>query len=158
MDLTGIPELITGRTWEEMPVGFTFRSSSRTITEPDIRGFVNLAGINEPLFYDAQAGLEAGYTAPPAPGMMTFAFAEGLVIQGGSIHGTGLAFMHTDMKVAAPVYAGDTITVVVEVTESRATSKPGRGVVTTRNTVVNQRGETVMVYNPVRLTKGRDHA
>ena len=29
------------------------------------------------------------------------------------------------------------------------------GIITTRNTVYNQRGEAVMEYHPVRLTRGR---
>ena len=54
-------------------------------------------------------------------------------------------------------FLGDnTITVVVEVTEQRAASSGNRGVVTTRNTVYNQGGDIVMVYSPVRLTKGAD--
>ena len=85
--------------------------------------------------------------------MMTFSYAEGLVIQGGSIHGTGLAFLSSDLTIHAPVYTGDTITVVVEVTEQRPTSKGGRGVVTTRNRVVNQDGVVVMTYTPARLTR-----
>jgi acyl dehydratase len=76
-----IPELIHGRTWEQMPVGFAFRTSSRTITETDLVTFVSLTGATEPLFGD-------------------------------------------------------------------------RGVVTTRNTVYNQHGDEVMIYQPVRLTKG----
>jgi acyl dehydratase len=61
-----------------------------------------------------------------------------------------------ELDVRAPVFVGDTIEVVVEVTESRQSSKPGRGVVTARNTVRNQRGEVVMVFTPVRLIRGRD--
>ncbi len=155
-DLAAIPTLMHGRTWEEMTPGFTFRTDSRTITEADVHAFVTLAGVNEPLFLDARAAAAAGYSGRLAPGMMTFSFAEGLVIQSGSIHGTGLAFLGTDLTIHAPVYVGDTITVVVEVVEQRPTSTGGRGVVTTRNQVVNQDGTVVMTYSPVRLTKGRD--
>ena len=148
------PQLIHGRTWQEMPVGFRFRTSARTVTESDLINFVTLVGVNEPLFMDERFGPAHGYTGKLVPGMMTFAYAEGLVIQGGSIHGTGLAFMHTELDIKRPVYVGDTIAVLVEVTESRAASTGERGVVTTRNTVFNQRDEVVMVYTPVRLTKG----
>ncbi len=154
MNVDSIPELIHGRTWEQMPVGFAFRTSSRTLNEADVRSFINVIGVNEPLFYDAREATAAGYERTPVPGMMTFAIAEGLVIQSGSIHGTGMAFVHSDLDIKGPVYIGDTLTVAVEVTESRPTSKPGRGLVTTRNTVVNQRGDVVMIYQPVRLTKG----
>jgi acyl dehydratase len=82
--------------------------------------------------------------------------AEGLVIQTHVIHGTGIAFVHMDLDIKAPVYVGDTLHVDVEVTESRATSTGGRGLVTTRNSVRNQRDEEVLVYTPVRLLRGRD--
>jgi len=154
VDLSAHEPLIRGRTWEEMTPGFSFRTSSRTITEADVHAFVQLVGINEPLFLDARVAGEAGYTGRLVPGMMTFSYAEGLVIQTGSIHGTGMAFLHTELDIAAPVYVGDTITVVVEVTEQRPTSSGGRGLVTTRNSVVNQDGVTVMTYSPIRLTKG----
>jgi acyl dehydratase len=156
IDLDGFAPLVRGRTWEEMTPGFRFRTSSRTITEADLHAFVALVGLNEPLFYDVRAAAELGYAGRLVPGMMTFSYAEGLVIQTGSIHGTGLAFMHTEIDVAAPVFAGDTIAVAVEVIGQRPTSKGDRGVITTRNTVVNQEGRAVMTYNPVRLTRGRD--
>jgi acyl dehydratase len=148
-----VDELIHGRTWEEMPVGFTFKTSARTITETDLVNFVGMTGLTEPLFYDERFATDHGYKGRLVPGMQTFCYAEGLVIQTGSIHGTGLAHMHCELDIKAPVYVGDTISVVVEVVEQRPTSK-GRGVVTTRNSVLNQRGEVVMVYTPVRLTKG----
>jgi acyl dehydratase len=64
--------------------------------------------------------------------------------------------MHTDMTVARPVYVGDTIHVTVRITESRQSRRPGRGIVTSRNAVVNARGEEVLVYNPVRMIRGDD--
>jgi len=48
--------------------------------------------------------------------------------------------------------------VVVTTTGSRASSKPGRGVVSSRCSIRNQRGEEVAVYTPVRLIRGRDFA
>jgi acyl dehydratase len=136
-----------------MPVGFRFRTASRTITDADVTLFVGLAGVTEPLFLDARVAPENGYQGRLVPGMMTYSFAEGLLIQTGCIHETGVAFLHMELDVKAPVYVGDTIGVVVEVTGQRPTSKGDRGLVTTRNEVVNQRGEVVLVYTPVRLTR-----
>jgi acyl dehydratase len=45
-----------------------------------------------------------------------------------------------------------------EVIEQRMTSKPGRGLVRTRNLVVNQHGKTVMTYCPLRLMRTREKA
>jgi acyl dehydratase len=150
------PPLLRGRTWQEMPVGFRFRTSCRTITEADVSSFVGLVGLTEPLFLDARVATDSGYAGRLVPGMMTFALAEGLVIQTGCIHETGIAFLHMDFDIRGPVYVGDTIGVVVEVVGQRPTSTGGRGVVTTSNEVVNQRGEVVLVYSPVRLTRGAE--
>ena len=87
---------------------------------------------------------------------MLFRSAEGLTLAG-TAHGTGLAFLHTELDVKGPVLVGDTIHVEIEVTEARASSK-GRGLVRTRNEVKNQRGETVVVYSPLRLMRGRPTA
>jgi acyl dehydratase len=86
---------------------------------------------------------------------MVMAFAEGLVLH--SMDRTGLAFLNVEMDVKQTTQVGDTIYVHCEVIESRATSKPGRGLVRTRNTVTNQTGETVLVYQPLRLFKSREN-
>ncbi len=152
-----VEPLVRGQTWEEMTVGSAFKTASRTVTEPDLMAFVTLCGFNEPLFWDAGHAATAGYQGRLVPGALTYSIAEGLTIQSHVLHGTGLAFMHMELDVRRPVFVGDTLEVVVEVTEARAASKPGRGVVTTRNTVFNQRGEVVLVYMPVRLIRGRDY-
>lgn len=156
-ELDDVPPFSVGKTWEEMTVGSRFRTASRTVTETDLVNFVSLAGFNEPLFYDAAHAAEAGYEGRLVPGALTYALAEGLVIQSHALHGTGVAFMRMELDVRKPVFVGDTITVVVEVTGARPSSRPGRGVVTARNTVYNQHGEEVLVFTPVRLIRGRDY-
>ena len=148
--------LARGSTWEEMRAGTAFRTAARTVTETDLVNFVTLFGFTEPLFWDARQAAEAGYAGRLVPGAMTYAVAEGLVLQTNVLHGTGLAFLHMELDVRRPVYVGDTLEVVVEVTASRASRQDGRGVVTTTNTVYNQRGEDVLVYTPVRLIRGRN--
>ena len=154
LPLDSVPLLMQGLTWQAMAVGLRFRTDGRTITETDLVSFVTLAGVNEPLFFDERFAIANGYAGRLVPGMMTFSYAEGLVMQTGSIHGTGLAFLHMDLDIKAPVFVGDTITVVVEVTASRAASTGNRGLVTSENTVYKQDGTVVMVYTPVRLTRG----
>ena len=140
--------------WQDLKVGKKFRTYGRTIAAPDIVAFCNAVGLVEPLFTDAQYrethSAMKGFAAPAA---LVYAVAEGLALAG-TAHGTGLAFLHTDVDVKAPVLAGDTVSVEIEITESRATSK-GRGLVRSRNRVVNQRGATVLIYTPRRLMAGR---
>ena len=135
-----VPLLGKGLTWEDMTAGSSFRTASRTITEPDLMSFVHLAGFNEPLFYDASHAAAGGYAGRLVPGALVYVLAEGLILQTNVLHGTGLAFMHMEFSVKAPTYVGDTLHVVVTTTESRASSRPGRGVVTSRCAVFNQHG------------------
>ena len=51
------------------------------------------------------------------------------------------------------IMEGDTSHVEAEVTEHRLASKGDRGLVRFANKVVNQRGEAVLEYNPLRLLK-----
>lgn len=140
--------------WTELPVGTRFKTFGRTITETDIVNFVSVAGMLESLFVDAE--FRAGHSAipgRPAPAALVLALCEGLVLNA-SAQGTGLAFLGMELTVKGPVLQGDTIHVEAEVTEQRAASKHGRGLVRTRNVVINQRGEEVMIYTPLRLMAG----
>ena len=140
--------------FEGFRVGDRYRTLARTVSEFEILQFVTLAGFTEPLFMDLEyIRRESVFKSRVAPGVLTFALAEGLVLQTGILHGTGLALLHYDVKVVAPVLAGDTITVDVEVVDTRETRKPDRGVVTFRHRVVNQRDEAVMEATISRMVK-----
>ena len=147
-DHTYPPLLVQGQTWEEMTVGSVFRTAARTITETDLITFITWSGFNEALFLDASHAAAGGYTGRLVPGALVYCLGEGLVIQTNVINGTGLAFMSMDLSIKRPAYVGDTIHVVVEVTEARAASTGQRGVVTTQNSVRNQRGEDLLIYTP----------
>ena len=141
---------------EDLPQGRQFRTVGRTVTEPDIVNFINTIGMTEVLFTNTEfLHGDAGFEGRLAPGSLVFCFVEGLLAQTAN-QGTGLAFLGMDLKILGPTFAGDTIHVECEVLESRPSeTRPGRGLVRTRNTVVNQRGEAVMVYTPMRMIKRR---
>ncbi|HKK29048.1 MAG TPA: MaoC family dehydratase N-terminal domain-containing protein, partial [Alphaproteobacteria bacterium] len=80
---------------------------------------------------------------------------EGLVM-GTTLQKTGFAFLNMSFDIKAAVCVGDTIHVELEVIELKATSKGNRGLVRTRNQIVNQHGDVVMEYTPLRLQKGRE--
>ena len=153
-----IPTFGLGLRWEDTPVGLRFRTVGRTITEADITAFVGITGMTEVLFtnleYLREESLFSGKRL--VRGALVYSFAEGLLMQS-VVQGVGLAFLGANLEVLKPTFAGDTIRVECEVTVSRPTSRPGRGFVETRNTVVNQDGEPVLVYTPKRLVKGRDY-
>ena len=144
-----------GIPFEEWTLGRRLRTIGRTVTDADITNFVCVTGMLEVLFtnldYLEKESLIKGRLAP---GALVYSFAEGLLMQSVMQH-TGLAFLGMELKVEKPTFAGDTIHVRCEVTEARPTAKPGRGIVTTLNEVVNQKGEVVMTYRVTRMVKGR---
>jgi len=85
------------------------------------------------------------------PAALVYSFAEGLLLP--TMQDTGLAFLNANLDVKAPTLVGDTIHVEAEVLEHRLTSKGDRGLVRFANKVINQRGQTVLEYNPLRLLK-----
>ena len=134
-----------GLNFEAHAVGATYRTLARTVSETDIVNFVNLGGFTEPLFMDMEFVARASvFKRRAAPGALTFALSEGLIMQTGLIHGTGMAWLGGEIKVVAPVLEGDTIRVEVEIVDKRETSKADRGIVTYRHRVLNQRDEVVM--------------
>jgi acyl dehydratase len=144
----------TGLTFEEHAIGAIFRTLGRTVSETDIVTFVNLCGFTEPLFMDMEyVARESVFGRRAAPGALTFALAEGLIMQTGLIHGTGMAYLGGEIRVAAPVLEGDTLRVEVEVADRRETRKPDRGIVTYRHRVLNQRGEVVLEARVQRMIR-----
>ena len=145
-----------GITFEGFHAGDRFATGRRTITEHDIMQFVGLVGLTEPLFLDLEyIRKETLFGERIAPGSLTFGMAEGLTVQTGIIHGTGLAFVGIDsMKLFGPVKVNDTIQVDIEVLDTKPVPARGGGIVRYRHWVKNQRGETVMEYDVVRLIRG----
>ena len=139
-----------GFAYEDLKVGFRFRTHRRTIAESDVTSFVNLTWLTEELFAVADDSSRA-IKGRAVPGALVYSFAEGLLLP--SMQDTGLAFLNATLDVKGPTVVGDTIHVQCEVTEARLTSKGDRGLVRFNNKVLNQRGETVLEYNPLRMLK-----
>jgi len=145
-----------GMYYEDLPVGRTFKTIGRTVTEADITNFINATGMVEVLFTNIEfLKEESDIKQRIAPGALGYTFAEGLLVQSTMQH-TGFAFLHMELNIQAPVFAGDTIHVEVEVIEARLSkNRPGRGLVRTRNKVVKQDGTVALTYTPLRMIKCR---
>jgi acyl dehydratase len=143
--------------WQDIKIGDRFQTVGRTIFEADLAAFIAVTGMTEALFNNieflkADSAIKGGR---PVPGALVYSFAEGLLIQS-TMQGTGLAFLEAKIEIKLPTFVGDTIHVEFEVSELRPTSKGNRAIVRTRNEVKNQRGETVLTYDPLRMMKGRE--
>lgn len=139
----------TGFYWDDLTVGYRFQTCARTITETDLVNFCCLTWFTEELFTNLHDREGVAIKGRVVPAALVYTFAEGLVVP--SIQHTGLAFLQADMDIKGPTVVGDTIRVEVEVTELRPTSKPGRGLIRTRNIVRNQDSVVTLEYNPLRM-------
>ncbi|MBV8809466.1 MAG: MaoC family dehydratase N-terminal domain-containing protein [Acidobacteriaceae bacterium] len=146
------------RFFEDWNVGDRIETLGRTVGDTEISQFVALGGFFEELFMNSEyVARQSLYPRRFAPGALIFSFTEGLIIMSGCIHGVGLALVSVDRMIfKRPLFAGDTMKVVVEVTDARATSRGDRGIVTFRHTVKNQNGEDVMECTVKRMLKGRN--
>jgi len=142
-----------GTYWDDLSVGDRFRTFGRTLTETDLVNFVNLAWLTEELFTNTEDRKSMAITGRVVPAALVHACAEGLLLP--MMQGTGLAFLNATLEVKGPTFVGDTIHVECRVSEVRETSKGNRGLVRTENQVINQKGETVLAYNPLRMMRGR---
>jgi acyl dehydratase len=148
------------RYFEDLSAGERTETAGRTIGEAEIVMFVTLTGYFEPLFIDMEfVERETVYGRRIAPGALTYAIAEGLSLTDPFMTGAGMAFLGlAEMKLPAPVFAGDTIRVEIEVLDLRPTSKPDRGIAQFHHTVRNQKGDAVMTYDVTRMLHRRPGA
>jgi acyl dehydratase len=145
-----IPVVGRGFCFEDLKAGLRFRTHRRTIAEADAAAFINLSWLTEELFAVDDDSARA-IKGRAVPGALVYSFAEGLLLP--TMQDTGLAFLNCTLDIKGPTVVGDTIHVECEVIEHRLTSKGDRGLVRFANKVINQRGEVVLEYNPLRLLK-----
>ena len=154
-DAVALPRFGQGYHWQDVQVGLRKRTFRRTVTETDLVGFINVTGMLEAIFIDADFSRESGAIGGRVvPAALTYTLIEGLLFQS-MIQGTGLAMLELEQKAIAPVFVGDSIWASVEVTGLRPTSKGNRAIVTSDISVWNQRDELVMTYRAVRMLAGR---
>lgn len=145
-----------GRYFEEFEVGQTIMTAGRTITEADIVRFAGLSADYNQIHTDAAYAAEDTFGERVAHGLLVLSVASGLAVQTGMIEGTVLAFRELDWKFSRPVMIGDTVHVLIEVSETKALPRLGGGNVTMKVTVFNQRDEVVHRGHWVMLVKSRD--
>ncbi|NKB98171.1 MAG: acyl dehydratase [Pseudomonadales bacterium] len=141
--------------YQDWSVGFEFQTLTRTVSETDVYSFVGVSGMTEELFTSKEyLEKHTDFAGQLVPGALVFSLAEGLVIPA-TISRTGIAFLGCEMNITGPTFVGDTLHVEGVVSEIKPASKGNRALVRTDNSVINQNGETVLTYNPLRMMKGK---
>lgn len=140
----------------DLGVGHTWVSPGRTVAEADVNLFAGLTGDIHPQHTDAEYGKASPYGERIAHGYFTASLASGLAYRIGLDEGTSHAVLSTSWRFPAPVKFGDTLRVVVTLTEARPSKKhPEMGIIARRYDVENQRREIVAVGEIAIMCKRR---
>ena len=133
--------------FEDFPVGFTFETGERTLSEEDILGFAQ-EWDPQNFHVDPDAAKASIYGGIIASGFHTLAAAFRLTLETNTWSQASMGSPGMDeLRWKLPVRPGDTLKVTCEVIESRPSrSKPDRGIARILCRVHNQDGDEVMTY------------
>ena len=141
--------------FEDFALDSVSTSRTRTVTEADIVNFAGLSGDFIELHVSEAYAAKGPFGKRIAHGALVFSISTGLTVQTIKIDDTVIAFYGMDkLRFTRPVFIGDTIHVVKKVI-AKEQKGADRGVVTFETTVLNQNGETVIVYTDKLLVKAR---
>ncbi len=135
-----------GRSYQELEVGAVYRSRhGRTVLEADNVWFTLLTHNTNPIHFDAEYAATTEWGRPLVDSTFTLALVTGLSVPDVSERGINLGWR--EVRLPAPVFAGDTIRAETEVLAKRESqSRPDFGIVTVRTRGLNQRDETVIEF------------
>lgn len=135
-----------GRSYQELEVGAVYRSRhGRTVLEADNVWFTLLTHNTNPIHFDAEYAATTEWGRPLVDSTFTLALVTGLSVSDVSERGVNLGWR--EVRLPAPVFAGDTIRAETEVLAKRESqSRPDFGIVTVRTKGLNQRDETVIEF------------
>jgi 3-hydroxybutyryl-CoA dehydratase len=122
-------------------------SFTKTVTAEDVDAFAELIGDFNPLHVDAEYARKSRFGARIAHG----AFTTGLISAalGNELPGPGGIYLSQEIQFLAPVYPGDTITAVVEVSSWR----PEKRIITLETHAYNQDEKQVATGKAVLLVE-----
>lgn len=127
--------------FDQLTVGDRWVSPGRTVTEADIVMFAAFSGDWYQLHTDREWAAQSPFGQRIAHGLLVLSVSSGLWnLTGDAV----VAFYGIDkLRFTAPTFIGDTVRAELEVVDKREKG-PDRGVVSIKQEIRNQRGETVV--------------
>jgi acyl dehydratase len=135
--------VITG--FEQYAVGQVFKSGSQKVDAAEIKSFARQFD-GQPQHIDEETARGSIFGTLVASGWHTASLTMRLLLESAlaGVGGRSMGVRMNDLAWSAPVYPGDSLHAVSEVTELRPSrSKPDRGLVTFRTITRNQDGAAV---------------
>ena len=144
------------RYFEELEVGETVDCGSIEVTEDEMLEFAERYD-PQPFHIDPEAAKDSMYGDLIASGWLTAGLSARLLVTGymnqnATLGGNGI----DDLRWHRPVYAGDTLSVSVELVDKHAGDNPLFGHTTAEVTTVNQHGDPVLTMAGLGLVEKRD--
>lgn len=136
-----------GLWFEQLDVGLRIEhATTRTVTETDNVLFTTMTMNPQPLHLDAEFAAATEFGRPLVNSLFTLGLVVGLAVPELTLGTTVANLGFSRVEFPAPVFTGDTLRVVTEVTAARLSrSRPRTGIVTFEHHGINQRDETVCV-------------
>jgi len=148
-----------GRYYEDFVVGDTYEHRpGRTISETDNTWFTLLTMNTHPLHFDAEYGKASEFGRCIVASPLTLAILVGMSVT--DVSQKAIANLGwRDIRMTAPVFAGDTLYAESSVLEKRESkSRPTAGLVTVRTSGKNQHGKIVCDFERTILVAKRGHS
>jgi len=142
---------VRGRTFDEFVINEEIVSGARTVTETDVVNFACLSGDFHPEHMNEEYARKGPLGERIAHGLLVLSIATGLLNQTGTFEGTSIAILEVTTRFVKAVKFGDTIRAIQKIVGKKETSKPDRGVLTSRITVLNQNDEMILEADLVAL-------
>lgn len=148
-----------GRHFEDFAAGDVYEHRpGRTLTEYDNISFTLLTMNTHPLHFDSEYARHSEFGKPLVNSALTLAIVAGMSVS--DISQKAIANLGwNDIRLTAPVFAGDTIYAESEVLETRESrSRPTQGIVKVKTTGRKADGTVFMTYERTVLVPKRGHA
>ena len=148
-----------GRYYDDFVVGDVYEHRpGRTISETDKTWFTLLTMNTHPLHFDAAYAAEGEFGQCVVNSALTLAIVTGMSVS--DLSQKAIANLGwTDIRLVAPVFAGDTIYAESEVLSKRESkSRPNQGIVSVKTTGKKADGTVFMTYERTFLVPKRGHA
>ncbi|MBX3421692.1 MAG: MaoC family dehydratase N-terminal domain-containing protein [Pirellulaceae bacterium] len=139
--------------FEDLPVGASWKSPARTLTETDIVGFAGMTGDYDPLHVDREFAAETPYGKPIAHGLLGLSLMAGLSSTCPRVRTLALVSVE-HWQFHHPIFVGDTVHVITQVESTRPRGRRSGEVAWFRK-LINQRGECVQSGRIVTLVSSQ---
>lgn len=134
--------------FEDFKPGSRFESEPREVRAEDVQSYADLSGDLNPLHFDDEYAIRAGFRGRVSHGMLILCLGVGLWYSMDLTRDSTIALLgFGNIVFESAVYPGDRIRLLSEVVSCRLSgSRPGAGIVTFKDVVLNQQDDAVVEF------------